>query len=70
MLAFLADGTGRRTSRVGPTNEAHMYTVRQIHNRVIGALVAIAALGVIGIIAECAQLRVDEATQEEASAPR
>ena len=62
--------SGRRADRVDPTKEVHMLTVRQIHNRVIGALVAVVALCAIGLIAEIAQIRVDKATQEEtASAP-
>jgi hypothetical protein len=48
-----------------------MLTVRQIHNRVIAGLIAIAVLCAIGLIAEVAQIRVDRATQEQAiSAPR
>jgi hypothetical protein len=39
-------------------------TVRQIHNRVIFFLLIIAALAGIGLLAEIAQIRVDQETQE------
>ena len=64
MLACLAEQGGGQTESTQPRGTT-MLTVRQIHNRVIGALIAIAVLGAIGIIAEVSQTRVDVATQED-----